>query len=92
MDSTSTAKRVKDALKLVGKPHVKLLREALSDGRALRWFIEGRQMLQDKTPLQVIEEGNVERVREVIQYCYDFSTLPQDEEEEKKEEEEGVGP
>lgn len=84
----STAKRVKDALKLVGKPHVKLLREALGDGRALRWFIEPRQMLQDKTPLQTIDEGKVDRVREVIQYCYDFSTLPDDEPEESEAEDE----
>jgi len=81
------AKRVKDAIKAIGKPHIKLLREALGDNRTLRWFIEERQMLENKTPLQVIEDGEVDKVRHIIDFCYDFSTLPPDEPAEEKEEE-----
>jgi hypothetical protein len=72
-------KRIKAALNAIGRPHVKLLREALTDQRAVCWLSEPRQMLGNKTPLEVIEAGNVEKVREIIKFCYDFSTLPPDE-------------
>lgn len=80
MDEKSTAvKRVKTAIKALGRKHVTMLREAFDDKLAVRWFTWERQMLGGKTPVQFIEEEGVDRVREIVEFCYDFSTLPPDE-------------
>lgn len=78
----ANTKRVKVAIKTLGRKHITLLREALSDKLAVHWFIWERQMLGGKTPLQIIEEGDVAKVRDIVEFCYDFSSLPPNEEEE----------
>jgi hypothetical protein len=83
-------KRIKTALKLLGKSHVNLLREAFGDRLTISWMSWEKQQLDNKTPLQVIESGDVVRVKKMVDWLYDLSTLPPDTEEETDEAEELV--
>lgn len=79
------AKRVKSAIRVLGKKHVAHLREAFGDKHAVYWFTWERSGLDNRSPLQAIEAGEVDRVRAVIDFSY--TNLPELEEEEESIEE-----
>lgn len=74
-------KQIKAAIKSVGKKHVDMLREAFGDKLAISWFGWEKTMLGGRTPLKAVVDGDVVRVREAINFLYDFSTLPEEEED-----------
>lgn len=80
------AKRVKAAIKVLGKQHVEHLRAAFGDRHAVYWFTWERSVLGDRSPLQAIEAGEVDKVRSIIDFSY--TNLPELEEVEEFEEEE----
>jgi hypothetical protein len=77
---------LQQVVKKVGRKHITLLREALTDKGAIQWFDSPRQMLGGQTPRKVILGGDLEKVRAVIVFCYDYSNLPKDEPSDEVEE------
>ena len=78
---------LQQVVKKVGRKHITLLREALTDKGAIQWFDFPRQMLGNKTPRQSVLEGKLDDVRKVIVFCYDYSSLPADEPNDEEAEE-----
>lgn len=81
-------KQIKATLKTIGKKHVNMLREAFGDSLTISWLDWDKQQLGGKTPRQAIVDGEIEKVRGMIEYLYDLSALPPDEPEVDEEEDE----
>jgi hypothetical protein len=77
------AKRVKAAIKTLGRKHVTHLREAFGDHHAVYWFTWQRNKLGGRSPLQAIEAGEVDKVKEIIEFSY--TNLPELTEEDRKQ-------